>query len=628
MNQQFILNDILNVRLESELLYANNERSLLIPSKAFGILQRDLIENIGFDRMKAFYFNFGRHNGEMDAKIYKDHPTLSMEEKILLGPAFHLAKGLVHPQVTEPILEMENGEIKRFLYRGTWKNSNDAEQYNLNFGKSEHPVCFSLIGYASGYISEIIGEKVFFKELQCEGQGASSCIWEGRLLSDWNREDYEEFFYYKDFPIIKELEETNNNLLVEKNNLSMVTKLHSELTAEIIKGNQLETIVGIVNKKIDKPVVVEDIHNQVVALAGINHDEYESIRLNFKTYLRKNKAITKELVVESENFVRLVSPIYIHEKIVGYCSFLYESAPVDCYEIDSMIIGRVSAICSMMLINEKTKIDSVERMKGHFLEEIISGKYLSGQEIIKRAAFLELDLSGDYFTVLLKPSFHGSNEKDELTFHRTLYNFVTTYFIDMGMKILICQRPDSLLMLIPENQLNGKKMKQIIQPFLASLKKTIRSGSFLIGISSRNNKLNEIKNAFDESRIAIRFSTKEASISSFDDLGMIGVLINDQNEQAIRKIARLYLGKLYENLDDNKIELIETLYHFLDHGGNLEQTADKLALSISGLRYRMNKITDLLDHDLRDPGVQFQLLLSLKALKIIYNNWIPIGSYS
>jgi PucR family transcriptional regulator, purine catabolism regulatory protein len=620
MNQQFILNDILNVRQESELLYANNERSLLIPSKAFGILQRDLIENIGFDRMKAFYFNFGRHNGEMDAQIYKDHPTLSMEEKILLGPAFHLAKGLVHPQVTEPILEMENGKIKKFLYRGTWENSNDAEQYNLNFGKSEHPVCFSLIGYASGYISEVVGEKVFFKELQCEGQGASSCIWEGRLLSDWDREDYEEFFYYKDFPIIKELEETNNNLLVEKNNLSMVTKLHSELTAEVIKGNQLENILEIVHRKIDRPVIVEDIHHQIVALAGIHHDEYEPIGEEFKSYLRKNKAITKEHLVKGENCVRLVAPIYIGEKIVGYCSFFYEREPLNSYEIDSMIIGRVSAICSMMLINEKTKIDSVERMKGLFLEEIISGKYLTVQEIIKRAAFLELDLTGDYFTVVLKPSFQGNNEKNELSFHRALYEFVTTYFIDKGMNILVCQRADSLLMLIPENQLHGKKIQSVLQPFLTALKRSIRLGSFLIGISSKNIKLHEIKNAFDESRIALRFSTKEASISTFDDLGMIGVLINDQNEQAIRKIARLYLGKLYEKLDDNKLELIETLYHFLDFGGNLEQTADKLGLSVSGLRYRMNKITDLLDHDLRDPGVQFQLLLSLKALKIIENN--------
>ena len=98
---------------------------------------------------------------------------------------------------------------------------------------------------------------------------------------------------------------------------------------------------------------------------------------------------------------------------------------------------------------------------------------------------------------------------------------------------------------------------------------------------------------------------------------MLGILINDQNEQAIRKMIRDHLGVLYENLDKNKLELIETLYHFLEHGGNLDQTAETLALSKSGLRYRLNKITDLLDRDLRDSQRQFQLMMALKALKIV-----------
>ncbi|WP_412176640.1 helix-turn-helix domain-containing protein [Bacillus sp. T3] len=37
----------------------------------------------------------------------------------------------------------------------------------------------------------------------------------------------------------------------------------------------------------------------------------------------------------------------------------------------------------------------------------------------------------------------------------------------------------------------------------------------------------------------------------------------------------------------------------------------------AGSRYRLNKITDLLKQDLRNPQVSFQLLIALKALKII-----------
>jgi DNA-binding PucR family transcriptional regulator len=121
----------------------------------------------------------------------------------------------------------------------------------------------------------------------------------------------------------------------------------------------------------------------------------------------------------------------------------------------------------------------------------------------------------------------------------------------------------------------------------------------------------------EEACSAVRLSSRDEPISFFSDLGVLGILINDQNEQAIKKMVRDQLGVLYENLDINKLELIETLYHFLEQGGNLDQTAESLALSKSGLRYRLNKITDLLDRDLRDPQGQFQLMMALKALKIV-----------
>ena len=76
MNQQLILNSMLHISQKDELLYKGNERSLLIPAKGFGILQRDLIRNIGIDRMKSFFFNYGWNLGEEDAKNVMDNPSL------------------------------------------------------------------------------------------------------------------------------------------------------------------------------------------------------------------------------------------------------------------------------------------------------------------------------------------------------------------------------------------------------------------------------------------------------------------------------------------------------------------------------------------------------------------------
>ena len=57
------------------------------------------------------------------------------------------------------------------------------------------------------------------------------------------------------------------------------------------------------------------------------------------------------------------------------------------YEIDSMIIAGVSNMCSFVLLNEKVELESTERMKGYFFDEIMNGKYQSEQEFLKKAFF-------------------------------------------------------------------------------------------------------------------------------------------------------------------------------------------------------------------------------------------------
>jgi PucR family transcriptional regulator, purine catabolism regulatory protein len=94
------------------------------------------------------------------------------------------------------------------------------------------------------------------------------------------------------------------------------------------------------------------------------------------------------------------------------------------------------------------------------------------------------------------------------------------------------------------------------------------------------------------------------------------VLINEKNEQEVKKMAKACLGNL--KLDDPKnIEFLRTLYIFLVNGGNLEQTAADLALSISGLRYRVSKIESIIQQELRNPMIHHQLLLSIQSLMMI-----------
>ncbi|WP_078429331.1 XylR N-terminal domain-containing protein [Alkalihalobacterium alkalinitrilicum] len=615
-NGEIILNDLLHISQENGLLYTNNERAVVTSTNAFSTLQHDLIKNIGSKRTKAFFFNYGYHLGEEDAKEVAVKDPLSMMEKIAYGPIIHSLKGHAKSRITEAELKMDENKVVSLLYKGIWEHSFEAEQYVEKFGISDDPVCHSLSGYASGYVSFLLGEKVFFKELQCKGQGAPYCIWEGRLVSDWQEEAEEYFSYCKELPILKELEQTNEKLLQEKNNLSFVTKIHQDLTDEIIKGSTLETIIKKVNKQINLPIVVEDKRHQVLVCSGITLEDYQPLKKEFDDWLKEGQSVVKTIFLHSEKGTRLVTPIILLGKIVGYCSFLYREE-ITKQEINSMLIGRLASVCSLIFLKEKTELDSMERAKSHFFEEIISGKYSSEQEIMRKADYFQLDLADNYNVIYLKYQFTRQCEEKKVTLYKDIYESAFDFFNRKKMNVLIDQKPDSLILFITEIQRKNQTIEKLTMSLVSWMQKEMKHAHFLVGISSLNHNILEVGVAFEEARAAVRLSSRDKCITTFNELGMIGVLINEKNENVLRKIIKETLGILYEKIDENKIVLMDTLYHFLKNGGNLEQTADELALSISGLRYRLNKITEILGHDLREPQLQFQLLIALKALRII-----------
>lgn len=119
------------------------------------------------------------------------------------------------------------------------------------------------------------------------------------------------FSYSKELPIIKELELTNENLLVEKNNLALVSRTYNEMTNELIKGNNIDSILEILNKQTNLPIVIEDIRQHLLAYKGITRDDYELIRKACNYSGDKYRNIAKVNVLSFENGTRIITPIYL-----------------------------------------------------------------------------------------------------------------------------------------------------------------------------------------------------------------------------------------------------------------------------------------------------------------------------
>ena len=146
----------------------SSQPMITIPSSAFGILRRELIDTIGINRSKGFLLRYGWNCGETDALQMMKLKWENQKDLLLAGPTMHTTNG--HAQVDHTICEVDfdNGTLH---FEGDWKNSNEAKEHVKLFGKSEEPVCHSLAGYASGYTIYGIGEKGDCKRNPLYGNG-------------------------------------------------------------------------------------------------------------------------------------------------------------------------------------------------------------------------------------------------------------------------------------------------------------------------------------------------------------------------------------------------------------------------------------------------------------------------
>ncbi|OUM91351.1 XylR N-terminal domain-containing protein [Parageobacillus thermoglucosidasius] len=622
MNKPKSVLDQLELKFDNGYIYMGQSRSMIVATNALGLLRRDLIRDMGFERMKGFLFRYGWNLGRQDAKELLNHANCTVEEYIQYGPTLHTMKGHVKARCT--FLELKRGNGKyQVTMEGYWSHSYEAEEHVRHFGISSIPVCFTLSGYASGFVSEIIGEKTIFKEMACQGMGKEQCHWIGKTVELWGKEVEQELCYLDESPIVEELAATYEKLLEERNNLKFVTAVHKKLTEEIIKGNNLDSVVHQVFQATNIPVLIENLHLHPMAYAGIPSDELEQYKNELVDYLGKNPFCQPQAIVTSTHLLhlrhhyRLMTPIFLQNKIVGYCSFIYHDLDQFNASISPMILERLASVGSVCLLNEKTKLESYERMKGFFLEEIINaGQQGNYHDLIMKAGLIGVDLSKPFYICVLDCRFQEDDLSKELELQKEILSFLTAYGNEQKQNMLIGQRAKHLILLVTEDQVEKAGIQPWLSKMVELLSSQFSSVKFYGGISSKVNNVSYAGDAYKEALTSVRVASKHQQIISFESLGVVGVLINEKNEQEVKKIAKACLGNL--KLDDPKnIELLRTLYIFLVNGGNLEQTAADLALSISGLRYRVSKIESILQQELRNPMIHHQLLLSIQSLMMI-----------
>ena len=187
------LRELLDFEPKGGLVHFAGQRALLLDAVALGLLRRELINTVGLTAARGILTRFGYAHGWRTAEVMKtEFPWENDHEWRIAGGRFHRLQGLV---LFEPIVRPA-GESAPFA-EAVWHESYEAEQHLLHLGQSDEPVCWSLCGFASGYLSCGNGREIVCVEDRCRGKGDATCIMIGKPREEWAAENAPVLAYYE-----------------------------------------------------------------------------------------------------------------------------------------------------------------------------------------------------------------------------------------------------------------------------------------------------------------------------------------------------------------------------------------------------------------------------------------------
>lgn len=160
--------------------------------------------------------------------------------------------------------------------------------------------------------------------------------------------------------------------------------------------------------------------------------------------------------------------------------------------------------------------------------------------------------------------------------------------------------------------------EQYLHEHCQSLSQTLKkaaSTDFYLGVGSCCTDLIHARNTYLEALNALSLAATAfppLPLVNFEQMGIYRMLLNPKNKKLMEEILEQTIGAL-ENYDRKKqTEYVKTLNIFLEERESIEKTAAKLYIHYNSVRYRLQKIEQLLNHKIAAGNMdQLRILLQL-----------------
>ena len=162
-----------------------------------------------------------------------------------------------------------------------------------------------------------------------------------------------------------------------------------------------------------------------------------------------------------------------------------------------------------------------------------------------------------------------------------------------------------------------KLMRQKRKEIEENLRYSRKNVSVNMGIGKVFIGADSIKKSVTEARKAnkvIKTDGETGNLRYYDEIGIYRIFFNLSDDKVLRNLLTETLGAIMQYDDENGSDMVHTLEVFLEQGCNIAAATDALYVHRNTVKYRIKRIEEIMNIDLKDVTVQFNLRLAFKIM--------------
>ncbi|MCM3412779.1 helix-turn-helix domain-containing protein [Metabacillus litoralis] len=406
-----------------------------------------------------------------------------------------------------------------------------------------------------------------------------------------------------------------------KNRLHYLLDFQQSLVKKTVEDDDFEGITLKLSDLFQETVILYDRFMRPIAFNFRNSDNDYNLPDNIAlqaNMLRQNLKKQEKFTVVHPDRDDCVFSFWVINgggNLLGYLSVCNTASEMN--EFDQLTVEMARNICSIQFIKQKLVLDTKEQVKDSFISKLLVEKIEDQESIIQYANLFQWDIFKYHRVAVLTISIDEDDLLEQQAKKVLIWDAIKSHLAKFDSRILTVSHDENYILLLPvDDDVQSKKYWKNLYDNIERWSLEVFSGcKILLGIGTSTSNMKDYYVSYQQALLALNVMNirmKHISFSLYEDLGAYTILHHLDQSNAVNLFIKSQLDPLLTYTENKNIDLYHTLYVFLQNNGNIKSTSDELFIHRSSLLYRLEKIESLLNIDLNDAEIRFNLMMAFK----------------